>query len=131
MGCQDLVKRAIEALASHSYLYADEARLHALIGGALVQTGLEFVHEHRLDAKNRADFWLPIHDGGLVNIGIVIEVKVKGSLSDALFQCGRYRALPTVRAVILASSCRWADQLPTAEELASGVSVVHLRRSCF
>ena len=54
-----------------------------------------------MDANNRADFWLD---------GLVIEVKVAGSLADALRQVGRYISLPQVRGVLLATTERWGER---------------------
>lgn len=88
-------------LARYGYRYSNEVALHKALGQVLTANGFEFKQEHVLDAQNRADFW--------VN-GIVIEVKVAGSMSGALHQVDRYINLPHVKGVILAGTPRWAGQ---------------------
>lgn len=93
----------LNALATHlgryAYRYGDEIQLHERIAEVLTLHGFEFERERVLDPRNRADFWLD---------GLVIEVKVGGSFSDALHQVGRYIKLPDVTGVILAGTPRWA-----------------------
>jgi len=100
----------MNALATHlgryAYRYGDEIQLHKRIAEVLTLYGFEFERERVLDARNRADFWLD---------GVVIEVKVGGSLSSALHQVGRYIKLPDVTGVILAGTPRWAGE-PLASE---------------
>lgn len=88
-------------LAGFGYRYGSETQLHEAMGHVLTHAGHSFEREFRLDDQNRADFWLD---------GIVIEVKVAGSLGEALRQVGRYIALPQVRGVLLASTERWGSQ---------------------
>ncbi|MBA1305888.1 hypothetical protein [Stutzerimonas stutzeri] len=87
-------------LCRYRYRYGNEEQLHVAIGAVLDQAGLPFINEYNLDIKNRADFWLD---------GLVIEVKVDGSLSAALRQCDRYLKLPHVTGLVLASTQRWAS----------------------
>lgn len=87
-------------LGNYLYRYGSEVKLHEALANVLEQAGFSFTREHALDTKNRADFWLD---------GIVIEVKVDGSLAAALRQCDRYISLPQVKGVLLASTQRWAD----------------------
>lgn len=86
-------------LSRFLYRYGSEVQLHAAIAKVLDQAGYAYTHEHILDAKNRADFWLD---------GLVIEVKVDGTLAEALRQCDRYQKLPQVTGLLLASTQRWA-----------------------
>lgn len=94
----------LNAIANHlgryAYRYSSEVRLHESLAKVLETHGIVFERERILDAKNRADFWVD---------GIVIEVKVAGSMSEALGQVDRYINLPDVKGVILASTQRWAD----------------------
>jgi len=85
-------------LGGFRYRYGSEVQLHEVMASVLTTAGHPFEREYRLDARNRADFWID---------GLVIEVKVDGSLSAALRQVGRYIALPQVRGVLLASTERW------------------------
>lgn len=89
-------------VGGYAYRYSNETRLHELMGQVLLEAGVEHVREHILDQKNRADFFLPAS-------GIVIEVKVDGSFSEALRQVDRYLHLDAVKGVLLASTQRWAD----------------------
>lgn len=75
-------------LAGFGYRYGSEVQLHQALSTVLDQAGHAHDREYRLDASNRADFWLD---------GLVIEVKVAGSLADALRQVGRYISPPQGR----------------------------------
>ena len=97
------MRALVTLLGGFNYRYGSEVQLHATLAQVLLDAGLEFVREFQIDQQNRADFWLPLGDGGLV-----LEVKVDGSVGDALRQVGRYAALDRVRGVVLASTCRWA-----------------------
>lgn len=88
-------------VGSFNYRYGSEVQLHEALAEVLGLAGYSFEREHVLDAKNRADFWLD---------GLVIEVKVDGTLSEALRQVDRYISLSQVRGVLLASTQRWASQ---------------------
>lgn len=107
-------------LEAVQYLFANEARLHELIGQVLDVAGFEFEREYRIDAKNRADFWLD---------GIVIEVKVDGDLASACRQCQRYMKLPGVRGVLLASTCTWARNPRLVGTELDRFAFAYLRRS--
>ncbi len=88
-------------LAGFGYRYGSEFQLHEVLATVLDKAGHAHVREYRLDASNRADFWLD---------GLVIEVKVAGSLADALRQVGRYINLPQVRGVLLVTTERWGER---------------------
>jgi hypothetical protein len=87
------------ALGGYAYRYSTEAQLHDRFAEVLERAGLAFERERTLDDKNRADFWID---------GIVVEVKVDGTLTDALRQVARYIELPQVTGVLLASTKSWA-----------------------
>lgn len=72
-------------LGAYLYRYSSEVKLHEAMAEVLTKAGASFKREHILDARNRADFWLD---------GLVIEVKVDGTLSEALRQVDRYINLP-------------------------------------
>ena len=88
------------ALAGVRYRYGSEVQLHEVMASVLTEAGYQFAREFVLDPHNRTDFWLS---------GIVIEVKVDGSVGDALRQVDRYIALPKVRGVLLAGTPMWAS----------------------
>lgn len=92
--------RQIEGvLTGYAYRYSSEVQLHDRLAQALDEAGFTYVRERVLDAKNRADFWLA---------GLVVEVKVDGTLTEALKQVSRYIELPDVTGVLLASTKAWA-----------------------
>lgn len=104
----------LSALSNHLsgflYRYGHEIQLHEAMETVLIEAGYQVQRERVLDAKSRADFWID---------GIVIEVKVGGSLSAALRQVDRYISHPDVHGVVLASTERWAAQ-PLVERPAWG-----------
>lgn len=98
------VARLIRILQQYSYRTADESRLQEGIAEVLLEHGFQSRREH-VAGDDRFDFLL---DGG-----IVIEVKIAGSWSEAIRQAERYCRQDFVAAVILASSRRWqADRCP-------------------
>lgn len=95
-----LTLRALRgALAAYSYRYGSEVQLHERLGEVLTAAGISYQREFVLDPKNRADFWID---------GVVVEVKVDGSLAEAARQVGRYIGLEQVSGVLLASTKPWA-----------------------
>lgn len=88
-------------LGGYLYRYGSEVQLHEAMAKVLEQAGFAYTRERILDPRNRADFWLD---------GLVIEVKVDGTLAEALRQVDRYIQLPQVTGVLLASTQRWADK---------------------
>lgn len=90
-------------LRPYAYRYGDEIQLHGVLESVLQDAGEHgFLREHAIDSKNRFDFWFP-------DEGLVIEVKVDGSLSSALRQVDRYAHLDQVRGILLASTPRWGE----------------------
>lgn len=113
------VRAIATQLGSYQYRFGSEVQLHDRLEAVLHAGGYEFVREHRLDAANRADFWLD---------GVVIEVKVDGSGGAAMRQALRYAELPQVTGVIVASTCRWADTAFPATLAGKPFAVVRLWR---
>lgn len=89
-----------QVLGGFLYRYNSEVALHESLAKVLADAGYTAERELVLDAKNRADFCID---------GFVIEVKVDGTLSEALRQVSRYIALPNVKGVLLVSTQRWAN----------------------
>lgn len=108
-------------LAGFGYRYGSEVQLHEVLASVLEKAGHAHVREYRLDASNRADFWLD---------GLVIEVKVAGSLADALRQVGRYISLPQVRGVLLATTEHWGERPLVARPAWQGkpFNIIRLKR---
>lgn len=93
-------RRVASLLAGFRYLFGNEYQLQAAVAKVLTDAGEAVVRERILDQKNRADVML--------DDGVLVEVKVDGSLSAALRQCERYSALAPVRGIVLAASVPWA-----------------------
>lgn len=118
-----LLRRLVELLPRFSYRFADEIGLHEGIAQVLSNAGIAFEREHVGGPQDRFDFLIPV--------GIVIEVKTKGSLSEALRQIARYAARPDVAAVILVTTRFWgAGCLPAAIH-GKPIHMVKLRGGAF
>ncbi len=115
-------EQVAELLRAYRFRYRNEDQLQERLAELLARHKVDFRREYRIDAANRFDFLLP-H-------GVVLEVKVKGSLADALRQVDRYLALPQVNCVILAGTPRWAaESLPERPDWAGkGFHMVKLER---
>jgi len=75
-----------------------EAGIHTAIGAALKAMKREFVHEHRLNERDRLDYF--------VTPGIVIEAKKGAAGIAVLQQVARYLDHPdTACAVVIAMRC--------------------------
>lgn len=110
------IRHIVEVLRSCTFSFGTEAVLHRGISQMLAVRGVE--HQREYSAKMgppsgrrdrfRFDFYCD---------GVVIEVKIKGSLSEALRQSERYCKHPEVQAVIIATTCLWA--IPTEGKVAT------------
>lgn len=94
------VRRIATLLSNWRYLFGTEVHLQEAVAKVLADTGEKVAREYVLDPKNRADVMLAD--------GIVVEVKIDGSLSAALRQCERYSRLQAVTGIVLASAVSWA-----------------------
>lgn len=108
-------------LSGYAYRFSSEVHLHDAIDATLTANGWAFEREVSGDASNRFDFWCA---------GIVIEIKVDGSLSQALRQVDRYAALDGVHGVLLAATPAWARSASTApcELQGTPIAIAHLSR---
>jgi hypothetical protein len=97
------VRRICTALPRYAYRFSDEAQLHERIALVLEREQIPFVREHVM-GDDRFDFYCD---------GAVIEVKVAGSVSEALRQVDRYCEHDEVHAVIVVSSRRWQSARST------------------
>jgi hypothetical protein len=94
-----IVRSVASLLSGYAYRFADEKQLHDAIAAALSSEGINFRRERGLDAKSIPDFTL--------DDGVLIEVKIAGSLSEALRQVDRYCVFREVAGCVLATSARW------------------------
>lgn len=95
-----LARRVATLLPRFSYRYASEVQLHEALATVLTDAGIPHQREVVAGPRDRFDF--------LVEPGLVLEVKVRGSLAEALGQCNRYAARPDVAAVLLVTSRPWS-----------------------
>lgn len=96
------VRKVATLLRGFRYLFGDEYQLQEAVSEVLRGAGETVTREKILDRRNRADVVLAD--------GVLVEVKIDGSLSAALRQCERYSALEPVRGIVLAASVSWARQ---------------------
>lgn len=116
------VRRVATLLGGFRYLFGDEYQLQQAVAEVLTGAGESVTRELILDRKNRADVML--------QDGILVEVKVDGSLSAALRQCERYSVLDSVHGIVLAASVVWARRGLVSRPLMGGkpFALVHLAR---
>lgn len=98
------LRRIVAELPTFAFRYRDEVQLHEGIAEALTTLNVAYVREHVASPRHRFDF--------LCN-GIVIEVKIHGSFTDALRQVDRYCELAEVKAIVLVTTRSWSvDENP-------------------
>lgn len=108
-------------LCAHAYRFNDEKDLQDGIELVLLGAGIEYQREMQPDRCNRFDF---------VVDGIVLEVKIRGSMIEAARQCYRYQQLPDVRGVMLLATNSWAKRtIWMPEHKGIPLLMVKLRRS--
>lgn len=112
-----------DSLPRYQYRFSSEVSLHESIAEALLRCSVEFAREVVAGQTDRFDF--------LVAHGVVIEVKTKGSLAEALRQCGRYAARGDVSGVILAATRHWALGNPTFAAHGKSIHVIKLNGASF
>jgi hypothetical protein len=94
---QAILDLICKAISSYGYRFNSEKQLHEGITLALTAGGFNFEREYSLDG-NRFDFYFQ------PPAGIVIEAKIKGSMSEALRQSERYCQHPLVGGVLIVST---------------------------
>ena len=95
-----VIRRAHAAVSAFAYRYRSESHLHTLLAEVLDADGLPVEREVTLDAHNRVDLLLPA--------GVAVEVKVDGTLQEALRQIGRYISFDRITGALLVATPRWA-----------------------
>jgi hypothetical protein len=120
-----LLRRVLETLPRFSYRFSNEAELHKAMALVLDGAGIEYEHEHAAGPEDRFDF--------LLDSGIVIEAKVKGSITPALSQCARYLNREDVSAVVLTTTRYWGRTLPIYHTKDGGkpIHTIQLRGASF
>lgn len=119
-----MLRRVVETLSCHSYRFVNELELHDRIAQVLTSASIPFDREFVAGQRDRFDF--------LIAPDIVIEVKVDGSLAEALGQVNRYAAREDVGSVVLATSRHWGRDRSIGDELhGKPFRLLHLRRVAF
>jgi hypothetical protein len=85
----------VRAVKSHRYRFTCEIELHQGITRALEAASLNFSYEASLSPTDRPDFLLD---------GIVVEVKIDGTLAAVTRQLHRYARYESVRGLVLVTS---------------------------
>lgn len=120
-----LLRSVTTVLPRYSYRFGSEVELHKGIAQVLDGAGIGYQHEYVAGPQDRFDF--------LLDYGIVIEAKIKGSLGKALIQCSRYLQRPDVSAVVLVAARQWAayelDKAMTEAE--KRIHIVRLKGAAF
>jgi len=118
-----LLRCVVELLPRFAYRFSSEAILHKGMAQVLADAGIEFEHELVAGPKDRFDFLLPG--------GIVIEAKVRGSMSAALEQLRRYAARDDVSAVVLVTTRYWGRAQLVDELNGKPIRMVKLQGDAF
>jgi hypothetical protein len=90
-------------IEQHRFRSFDESSLQAGIELLLQEQGVGFEREKRV-GDCRFDFWIE---------GMVIEVKIKGSVSDLIRQLHRYAELGIVEKLLVVTTSMRLCRLPT------------------
>jgi hypothetical protein len=119
-----LARRVAALLPRFSYRHANEVQLHDAIAAVLAEAGIPFQREVVAGPRERFDFLVPP--------GIVLEVKVDGSLAAALGQCDRYASRADVTTVLLVSARPWRAPRGGGWQLrGKSVRLVNVRGAAF
>jgi hypothetical protein len=99
------LSRVAAVFSRYTFTTHNEHRMYPLLEQLLRAEGLDFVREHRLDERNRPDFWFP-------ELRVALEVKVRGRPHDVEAQIERYAEHVSVAGVLLASSLAKLTRVP-------------------
>jgi hypothetical protein len=99
----DRFDQLIHTIQGYRFRFASEADLQDGIETALKRRGQCYEREKVLSPQDRPDF--------LVD-GLAVEVKVDGSLPEALRQVARYAAHDRVEGILLVGTPAWLARIP-------------------
>lgn len=103
-GAQTQVNALLAYFETLRFRFASESQLQDGVAQALIQCATTFERECALSLQDRPDF--------VLENGIVIEIKIQGSLAQALRQINRYAQHPRVQHIILMGSPGWLLKVP-------------------
>lgn len=92
-------------LSGYDFRVSSESELQEAVLEALSDGGFLVWREHRLSERDRVDVFLP-------NVGLVLELKVKGSLTPVTRQLLRYAEHDEVRGILLVTTRRAQSGMP-------------------
>lgn len=95
-GIKKMINKVLKILYSHRFPLVVEKETQFSIEQKLVENGVPYIREHKLDEQNIPDFFI---DGS-----IAVEVKVKGTAKQIYRQCERYCQFDEVRKLILVTN---------------------------
>lgn len=110
------VTHVIAQINRYRYRVGNEIALQDGLATALTQSNIAFEREVSLSERDRPDF--------VLENGLLIEVKIKGSFAQLLRQCARYAKHDCVKAILVAGTPFWIPTLPAE---VSGKPLYHLR----
>ncbi len=93
-----------QALENKRFRFTCEDDLQQGIAIALQFAGLPYEREVVLSKRDRPDF--------VVDQRLAIEIKIKGTLAQALRQISRYSEHPQIEAILLVGSPWWLRDVP-------------------
>lgn len=92
------------ALENKRFRFTSEDDLQQGIAIALKQADLPFEREKILSSRDRPDF--------VVAQQFAIEIKIHGTLAQALRQISRYTEHPQISAILLVGTPHWLNKVP-------------------
>lgn len=92
-------------LARFRFRYITEKDLQDGIEAVLTQASMPHRREVVLSAADRPDF--------VVEGGVAVEVKIKGSLAELLRQASRYAAHPEIAGIVVVGTPHWLSRVPS------------------
>lgn len=98
----------IATLSSLRFRYVTERDLQDGLETIFQKKEIPFAREVEISSKDRLDF--------LVDGGIALEVKIKGSLPELVRQITRYARHENIREILVVGTPRWIPQVPAAIE---------------
>lgn len=98
--------RVLFALDSCLFRFCDEDDLQKGVAQALDNVGINYEREKVLGPQDRPDFLIDGH--------IALEIKVKGSVAQALRQVNRYALHEQISSVLLVGSPGWLNRVPSS-----------------
>lgn len=102
-----LIEIIMGALRGHSALVSSENELSDVVAFLLDDAGLLYEREVRLDARNRLDFLVHLHDES-----VALELKTEGSRASLLRQLERYSRDARVHALGIVTTRRGLCRAP-------------------